>query len=75
MTPKEVEFMEKLAKLTAETGVAIGGCGCCGSPHLYDVEVAPSGYAIDPKGENISWTTEETFSKSIQHRNDKFFKA
>ncbi len=28
-------FLIGLAKLTRETGVAIGGCGCCGSPYLF----------------------------------------
>lgn len=27
-------FLEKLTKLTRETGIEIGGCGCCNSPWL-----------------------------------------
>ena len=29
-------FLEGLTKLSNETGVKIGGCGCCGSPWLDD---------------------------------------
>lgn len=28
-------FLDELAKLTNKYGIAIGGCGCCGSPYLY----------------------------------------
>ena len=34
MTRAEQEFLEGLARLTRETGVEIGGCGCCQSPFL-----------------------------------------
>lgn len=33
----KAEFMRKLAVLTHEYGIAIDGCGCCGSPSLEDV--------------------------------------
>ena len=32
-------FRVGLEKLTRETGVVIGGCGCCGSPSLFDLTV------------------------------------
>lgn len=35
---KEKEFLERLSALTSELGIAIGGCGCCGSPYLYEVD-------------------------------------
>lgn len=31
-------FLEKLADLQDETGVSIGGCGCCGSPYIDSFE-------------------------------------
>ncbi len=31
---RKAEFLIGLARLTRETGVVIGGCGCCGSPYL-----------------------------------------
>ena len=29
---RETEFLRKLEQITRETGIKIGGCGCCGSP-------------------------------------------
>ena len=29
--------LKKLTKFTRDTGIAIGGCGCCGSPYLLKV--------------------------------------
>lgn len=37
MTDEEkrmTEFLEGLTELTKKTGIAVGGCGCCGSPYL-----------------------------------------
>ena len=31
---REAEFLIGLTKLTRETGIKIGGCGCCGSPWI-----------------------------------------
>ena len=31
-------FLADLDELTDKHGIAIGGCGCCGSPYLYDIE-------------------------------------
>lgn len=30
-------FLELLSAATKETGVRIGGCGCCNSPHFLDL--------------------------------------
>jgi len=32
MENKIREFIKGLDELSAKTGIAIGGCGCCGSP-------------------------------------------
>lgn len=32
------EFLKELTKLSRDYGIAIGGCGCCGSPWLYEEE-------------------------------------
>lgn len=32
------EFLEELIELTNRYGIGLGGCGCCGSPFLYDLE-------------------------------------
>lgn len=65
----ERQFLIGLEKLSRETGVYIGGCGCCGSPFLsYEPELNAdprAGYCsdegkcgkvtwIDP-GDNYDW--------------------
>lgn len=32
------EFLKELTELTKKHGLAIGGCGCCGSPFIYEVK-------------------------------------
>lgn len=55
------EFLIGLAKLTRETGIIIGGCGCCDSPFIYDGsinelsdECAGYGYA----SEHVAWISQ-----------------
>ena len=37
---KELEsFLKELTKLTKKYHIAIGGCGCCGSPYLTKLEL------------------------------------
>ena len=53
----KVNFLRELTALTRRYGIAIGGCGCCGSPWLDDkVDVSSdwSGYAIDDTAE-LTW--------------------
>lgn len=35
-------FLEKLSELTRETGIVIGGCGCCSSPFLVAYDPLPN---------------------------------
>lgn len=34
---KVVEFLTELTRLTDKYGIEIGGCGCCGSPWIINV--------------------------------------
>ena len=38
MTENQQKFIDGLNKLTQETGLTIGSCGCCFSPWLYPIE-------------------------------------
>ena len=32
------QFLKELTELTKKHGLAIGGCGCCGSPFIFEVK-------------------------------------
>lgn len=76
------QFLLGLEKLTRETGLAIGGCGCCNSPWLGEVEHTPipdeAGYAdlaSDSNGwEDIKWI-EPADSYDWENHADKIVKA
>lgn len=65
---QEKAFLLELEKLTRETGIVVGGCGCCGSPTLSEqvneVTDPRAGYAapcglsyfgwVDP-GDEYDW--------------------
>ena len=62
----EEAFLLELTDLTRKYGIAIAGCGCCGSPYLHRVKTtdprAGYGYAgplmrLDVEGsmDNIRW--------------------
>ena len=53
----EKEFLIGLEALTRKTGIAIGGCGCCGSPFLFDAEINSdkSGYAYGGFSDIVTW--------------------
>ena len=53
-------FLKGLAALTSKYGIAIGGCGCCGSPYLRDGE--------KPGGVNGSTTDTQTENLIYYHR-------
>jgi hypothetical protein len=39
---KVKEFLSELSALTQKFGIAIHGCGCCGSPIVYGLKDSPS---------------------------------
>jgi len=39
INPEKIEaFLTELTELTKKHGIVIHGCGCCGSPSLFDIE-------------------------------------
>lgn len=58
LSKAEKKFLIGLEKLTRETGIVIGGCGCCGSPFLNtltDIERGDeAGYGLGFDGE-VCW--------------------
>lgn len=40
-------FLTELSALTAKYGIAVGSCGCCGSPYLEIVESRDGEYKHD----------------------------
>jgi len=52
------KFLIGLEKLSRETGVTIGGCGCCGSPYLAtdmdDMSDMRAGY-VGSSGSEVNW--------------------
>lgn len=60
LTPEELEFLIGLTELSKRTGVAIGGCGCCGSPSLENISEGNArivgGYILDYyDGDRLTW--------------------
>ena len=40
------QFLTGLAELTSRHGIAIGGCGCCGSPALFEAAHPEGTYVL-----------------------------
>jgi len=57
LNPAHRQFLLELRELTLKHGLAIGGCGCCGSPFLMEVESPDplGGYMTDGDGDEIEW--------------------
>jgi hypothetical protein len=50
-TKEEVQaFLTELSALTAKHRIAIGGCGCCGSPYLDDITDTSGSYYYTDAG-------------------------
>jgi hypothetical protein len=60
MNENEKAFLIELTALSKKHGIAVDGCGCCGSPFLNTIDSAPdeAGYAINPGELNdLRWST------------------
>lgn len=68
ITENEQAFLNELTALTRKHGIAIGGCGCCGSPWLAALPVADlvGEYEIRGSGEQLAWNP-----KLIRHEGAK----
>lgn len=59
-----IEFAKELKALMAKYNATIGGCGCCGSPHLEvdGKEFSKDSLTFDSRGityDTTEWTTNE----------------
>jgi hypothetical protein len=51
------QFLLELRELTNKHGLAIGGCGCCGSPFLDEITPDDRGGYIGLDGFELGWTS------------------
>ncbi len=66
---RKLAFLLELRELTIKHGIAIGGCGCCGSPWLYettDVSNERARYTED-EGKNLTWVAPKNCDLWITH--------
>jgi len=68
MEDNKREFIIRLEKLTRETGVSIGGCGCCGSPFLRELKKEElhdsAGYSY---GDQVIWVSKMYMDEWDEH--------
>lgn len=48
------DFLRSLSKLSKQTGITIGGCGCCGSPFLDQGRATIDGLSWDDKAKKYT---------------------
>lgn len=53
---QKAAFLRDLTEITRKHGIAIDGCGCCGSPYLIEADTsdARSGYGETPP-DQVKW--------------------
>lgn len=61
LTIDQVEnFLRDLNKISRRYKVVIGGCGCCGSPFLYQMGKTSGRYEVDlPQKDKLHWKSEQ----------------
>ena len=63
LTEEQVKlFLEELTELTRKHSIEIGGCGCCGSPFLSEIEDADkNGHYVSGSDSDdyITWRKEQ----------------
>jgi hypothetical protein len=61
---KDVElFLAELSDLTRKHGIKISGCGCCGSPYLYETDTPQAGqtwcYEVDGMNDYLCYVCQK----------------
>lgn len=53
---QQTAFLEGLRELSLRTRITVEGCGCCGSPYLYEMsnEVTDCHYTVDEDSSNLT---------------------
>lgn len=65
------DFLRDLRELALKHGVKVGGCGCCGSPvllELEDEEWDGFTYVCDQTGEHLRWKSVDSIAEEIDRR-------
>jgi len=55
VAPDYSEFLSELSALSRKHGVAIAGCGCCGSPFLINTDSRNGKYVVDKRNDNLEF--------------------
>lgn len=66
MTEQAHEFLKELTALTHKYKIVIGGCGCCGSPHINPLDdetlngrsISNMRYTVDKEGDYLTFFEE-----------------
>jgi hypothetical protein len=59
MNENQIQFLLGLRELTLKYGIAISGCGCCGSPYLCEEKIVDTsdlgGYVATESGDDVKF--------------------
>lgn len=60
-------FLEELKQLSLKHGIYIGGCGCCGSPYLFEelITYEPTGELLLSEEEQRYTVTDNPYDQSV----------
>lgn len=52
---KKQQFISELTSLSQKYGLTIGGCGCCGSPWVAEMEPSEKNGSYSLDGHDLRW--------------------
>ena len=64
-----IDFLRDLRELALKHGLKVGGCGCCGSPFLMELEDDEWDgftYVCDQDGERLRWDSVDSIAKDAE---------